>query len=593
MNKNFRLLALLMALVMLFSACTVIGEHDTATESASETESVSATATESESESDTPAPTETETVSEAETVTETETETETEVETMDPYRASISRSREEMEEMLVISDEVFNTAEEQLKAFEAFALVNEDYEAADALYLTFEDTFFHISTQVSIANIIYYMDMSVTEASERYLDLFDKYGDVYNLYADACKNLYKNSPIRDQLFADWTEQEIKQMLDYDPETLELQKANEALLVELNDLPAGEFDDRAAEIYALLVTNNNRIATLSGYDNYYDYASAEIYSRDYSRAEVEAFSAYTVEHLVPNLTKVMEQYSAEMNMLNEANYMQFYYYVTSPFDQLSKNYLQKYIDSFEGSMHDGMAHMFENRNVVFSNKPNSHPTAFQSYLDELEMPFCLFGSQGQDTSTIAHEMGHYYAALYNDVGSYDLAETQSQGNEMLLLEFLKREMPFGTYNALVSYTSAVYFTQIIACVIIDEFEREVYALESVEGYGTKEFDAIMTKVCEKFGGAAFVSGNLGDMYGYWRQVATNNPVYYISYAVSMTAALNIYSETVADRATGREIYRVLVEEVKEEDGFLKAVTGAGLTSPFTEETFTSILDSILK
>ncbi len=601
MKKNFRILALLLAMVMLFSACGTAGEDATTSATTAETSATTSEIPSSETtgngtsestESTAPDTVETSEVetSEAETSEAETSETETETD----YRASISRSREEVEAMLTITDEDFATAAEQLKAFEERALIGDDYDAADALYLEFEDSFYHIATQVSIANIIYNIDMSDTVAFDTYFALYEKYGDTYNSYVDVCKNVYNNSPIRDQLFADWTEEEIQEMLGYDPAYMELSKANEALLDELNNLGDDVFTDRAAEIYAQLVTNNNLMAKMSGYDNYYDYATADIYDRDFGREELALFSDYTVKYFLPNYAPMYEKFETTMATMDEAGYYEFAFYVLYPFDQQPSgtNFLQEYIDSFEGSMYEGMSHMFANRNVVFCDAENSHPTAFQTYLRELEMPFCLFGSQGQDTSTIVHEMGHYYASLHHDdIGSFDLKETQSQGNEMLLLEFMSGKMGFSAYNMLLTYNTVNYMSQIIACIIIDDFEREVYALESVEGYTSADFDAIMDKVCEKFGGAEYVANNLGDMYGYWRQVATNNPVYYISYAVSMTEALNIYAEAKQDRAAGREIYRVLVEDVTDEDGFLGAVTKAGLSSPFAEETFVNILTAL--
>ena len=511
-----------------------------------------------------------------------------------PYRETISRSREEMEAMITISDEDFIMAEDYLKAFESVGCVSDNYDEVDAAYLLFEEVFLYIRTQVSIASIIYNIDMSDEAASERYLDLYGRFGDIYNLYADACKNIYNQSAIRDEIFADWTEEEIAEMLAYDPETQELNEANEALLVELNELGEGEFNDRAAAIYAQIVTNNNRIAELSGYDNYYVYASEKLYKRDYGVEDVENFAYLVREYYVPNYDNINNNWMNRYQSLPTVDAYVMYNYLFMPFDQLEKNYLEGYISSFEGSMAEGLGHMFANRNVVFSDSENSHPSAFQTYLTSLEIPFCLFGSQGQSTDTIVHEMGHYYAALYNpDLISMDLAETQSQGNEMLLLAYLKGEMESPIYRALRGYTLYMYMVESIACVIIDDFEREVYSLDSVEGYTSEDFDAIMASVCEKYGGTDFVNNNIVDINYYWRMVATNNPVYYISYAVSMTEALNIFALAENDSAAGREAYRIIVEDINEDDGFLTAMGKAGLSSPFEETTFKSIVAIMLK
>jgi oligoendopeptidase F len=455
--------------------------------------------------------------------------------------------------------------------------------------MEFEDAFYYVATQISVANIIYYLNMKDTAASERYLNAYEKYGDIYNKYIAVCKEIYNTSPIRDELFADWTEDEIQEMLDYDPQIQELREQNEALLVELNDLKSNEIKFSAPEIYAKLVTNNNKIAELSGYDNYYVYATEKIYMRDYGVDQVEKYASFIAEYYVPNFSTVNNKWSKQYQSLSKTDSNIMYNYLMEPFDALDKNYLEEYIASCEGTMKEGMEHMFANRNVIFTNSPNSHPSAFQTYLHDFEMPFCLFGSDGQSTDTIVHEMGHYYAALHNEnVSSYDLAEVQSQGNEMLLLNYLgSGTMPEPAYKALKDYKLFMYMVETIICVIIDEFEREVYALDSVEGFTYEDFDAIMAKVCEKYGGIDFINNNMTDINYYWRMVATNNPVYYISYAVSMTEALNIHAALEEDTAAGREIYRVLVEDVTEDINFLDAIEMAGLSSPFDEETHKKI------
>ena len=60
-----------------------------------------------------------------------------------------------------------------------------------------------------------------------------------------------------------------------------------------------------------------------------------------------------------------------------------------------------------------------------------------------------------------------------------------------------------------------------------------------------------------------------------------------------SALNIFSAVEADVDNGREIYRLLIEEIEEDEGFLEALNRAGLTSPFEESTFESIISTMLK
>ncbi|MBE6584700.1 MAG: hypothetical protein E7649_06990 [Ruminococcaceae bacterium] len=585
MKKTIRLLALLLTLVMLLASCNVGGDKDTTTESASATESATESVVTTGSETDTEETTE---QTEQTVTTESQTETEEETESKPPYRDSVSRTREELESMMDLSNEHFTEAEAKLAEFESLAVISTDYDAVDALYLEFEDMFYHIDTQLSIASVIYYLDMKDEAASDRYLDSYDKYGDLYNKYIEVCKNAYEKSPIRDQLFADWTEEDIKELFAYDPESQELREKNEEILVQINELTGDDADEKTAQLYAQMVTNNNRIAELAGYDNYYDYASVEIYGRDYSTEEIATFKANVIKYFSANLDKLYSNWYGAFSLLGEEGYNTFISFLYDPFDELGENHLLGYVNSFEGSTYEGFSHMFENRNMIFSNSPDSHQSAFQTYFEELETPFCLFGADGQNTSAIVHEMGHYYAALHHpDVTSFDIAETQSQTNELLLLRYMDGKLPYGVYRTLKGYTVYNFAVQSIVCVMIDEFEQKVYSLDSVEGYGSAEFDAIMAEVCEQYGGVDYVNENITDMNYYWRAVATNSPVYYISYATSMIESLNIYAIAVNDEAAGREMYRKLVEDVTEDDGFKSAMVKIGLTDPFSEQTFIGI------
>lgn len=599
MKTNLRWLAILLALIITITSFAGCEKKDGDRDGGKETVSVAVSEKEdSEKQTETDAATETEAVKETEKETEpkketvTEKDRETEKETVDP-RLEYSRNREELEEMLVLVDEDFSKTEDKIKEFESLGVYSTDQEAVEKIYEEAEDEFYYLQTQIGIASIIYYLDMTDEEASSRYLDAYDLYGDVYNVYIECCKNVYNSSPIRDALFADWTEEDIEELFAYDPEIQELQERNEELLVEINELTGSDAYDKTAVLYAEMVTNYNLIAEHYGYDNYYLYASDKVYNRDYSIDEVDTFTSLVKEHFVPNLDAMNElwynEYASLTSMLG--NLMVSYLY--DPFDSLARNYLKEYINSLDGSMKEGMSHMFENRNVIFTNSPNSHPSAFQTYLYDFETPFCLFGSEGQSTSTIVHEMGHYYAALYNkDSNSLDLAETQSQGNEMLLLDFLADAMLPQLYSACRDYNLYLYTVQSVVCVIIDEFERRVYSLDSVEGFTSEDFDAIMEDICEEYGGMDYVNENITDVNSYWRSVATNSPVYYITYAVTMTEALNIYAELREDRAAGREIYRKLCEEVTEDETFLGAMEKAGLSSPFEEITFVSIISLIM-
>lgn len=575
MNYKFRLLALLLAILMTLCACNTVTDTDSASETGSETATVA------------PGTQNTETAEKTESETEEDTKEE---ETVDPYaneRPEISRSRGEIEEMITVTDDDFAAALAAVAAFEECARVSDSEEEVDLIYDPMEDLFDFISTQVQLANMVYYMDVTNEAASERYLSYFDKYTEISDAYNESCKIVYQESPIRDVLFADWSEQDIEDLLNFDPEINELRLANEELQVEINELSDDEFYDRSAEIYAEIVTNNNRLAELYGYDNYYDYATERVYGRDYTRADVESFADSVVEIYYPAYKELSKKW-LQMQNISRTDYFELLKILNYEFDSLSVNYLEEYINSYDNSVKEGLSHPFENRNLYFASSMNSEDAAYEVYLRDFESPFCYFGYGVQSLFTVTHEIGHYYADLHcTDVDCYDVLESHSQANEYLLLEYLSDHIGGDVYEALRVYKLMDSMLYTIVGVIVDEFEREVYSLESVEGYGSAEFDAIMEKVCEKYGGYRYVASSIFDAKNYWRRVAPNNPVYYISYATSLTVSLEIYAEACEDRDAAREIYRKLVEEATPEDGFSGLMEKIGLFDPFARETIETI------
>jgi oligoendopeptidase F len=152
-----------------------------------------------------------------------------------------------------------------------------------------------------------------------------------------------------------------------------------------------------------------------------------------------------------------------------------------------------------------------------------------------------------------------------------------------------------YSCVRAYNLVNAAYVMILATVVDEFEQRVYALddETIAAMTSEDFDAIMTEVCEPYGGVDWVSSNISDPHNYWRQVAISNPVYYISYAVSAVAAVEIFALAEEDTEAAFTAYRALVENVTEEDGFLNALKKAGLYTPFEEEAFKQISTTMKK
>ena len=116
--------------------------------------------------------------------------------------------------------------------------------------------------------------------------------------------------------------------------------------------------------------------------------------------------------------------------------------------------------------------------------------------------------------------------------------------------------------------------------MDEFEQIVYSTD-LTGFTAADLDAIMDAVALQYFPNGDVDEVLADMNFYWRAVCVEQPVYYISYAVSSVAAISLYTIATSDFDQAMENYRKLCQEATMEDGFLGNLLNAGLVSPFDE------------
>ena len=471
-------------------------------------------------------------------------------------------------------------------------------EEVDEIYEQFETAFYYLAQQMTTASIIYYCDMSDEEAQERHLGITDKFYDLQDKYTQACRTIYLDSPIGKELFADWSPKEIQELLDYDPAIVDIRKEVEELQVKYDNLnsEAIDFDVKAVELYVQIVTKNNEIARMCGYDNYYEYATKEVYGRDYDIEDLAVFRSNVKSNISVRIQGLYNKYAKYYKSLTKNEQLIYDGFSSSPFDSTKTNYLLRYLNSLEGTMGESMRDVFESRNCVFSDNEKSHPTAFQTWLYADEKPFCLFGSDGQNAMTVVHEIGHYYAALQNnDLDSYDLLETHSQGNEFLFLNYCKDYLSENVYKTIAVEQVWMAYISILMSTMVDDFEQRIYEQESVEGWTVEQFDAVMEEVCTYYGsGAKWINEMLvTDAYGYWKLVAVSNPVYYVSYAISGIAALNIYATVEADKDAGFTAYTTLVEGVTVEDGFVGALKKAGLHTPFESESYTKISELVRK
>lgn len=485
---------------------------------------------------------------------------------------------EDLTEFIEIRDELQNAIIE-----------NGERELVESLMEEFNDKFEYVEAHYIIGQVNYYKNTKSSKNYQAYLDAVDMYYEMFEEYKNFCKAIWESESIyKEEFFEGWTEDDID-TLYVDPESTELRQQLTEIEEKANKLnyQAPAWSEIVCNLYKQYVDISKQYADYYGYDNYYEYATENVYSRDYSKEDLEAFHQYVKDYIVPLTKEVMFEASRDNSYLPSNEKLMLQNIAEKNYNRLgSKNFVDLYIDSFEGELYQNFRNLFEKNAILLQNDSRAYAGAFVNYISYFEEPFAYFGPGYQTTYTIIHEMGHYAAAYnYNFGGlNYDLAETHSQANEWLFTYYMKQQLPAETQAVLVKQNLAEALQMTVIATAIDEFEQKIY----YGNYLPTEYDSVMAEVHASYDMEDIYS--LSDMQWYWKMVAVSSAVYYISYATSQIASINLY--VIAEQygyEYAQEVYRKLQEEGSSEQGFVEVILNSGLPNPFLEQTYIDMVE----
>ena len=195
-----------------------------------------------------------------------------------------------------------------------------------------------------------------------------------------------------------------------------------------------------------------------------------------------------------------------------------------------------------------------------------------------VPYILIGLLALMFMITIHEFGHYSADLtFGSITSLDLAEVQSQGNEMMFMAYLQENnlidediVDSYVYNEIWNITSTV----LVGCAI-NELEQYAYTQTFTQDSLESKWNEIQTRY-------GFESGSSSSDYMY--RVLLNYHVYYISYAVSALASLQIYAKSLVSLTDAKTAYNSICKKESKNERFLDSLTNAGLGSIFEESSY---------
>ena len=346
------------------------------------------------------------------------------------------------------------------------------------------------------------------------------------------------------------------------------------LIARDDLSEPELNAQAGDLYLKLVALRNEIAVLNGYDDFTDYAYEQYYDRDYT-PEDAAVLCGQVKSFAQRYYENCYSCSVFWDDLGEDA-------VFTPEELLGL--LRKYAGSLSPTMAEAEAYMEKHGLYLLDTAENISDLGFTTTLPAYNAPFlynCLYGTI-HDVGDVVHEFGHYHDAYCNQqpnlltsAGSYDIFEIHSTGLEVLFYGWYDEIFASAAEAARIYCLDGLIYNVITGC-IFDEFQQKVYADPPAT---VDELNALYSSLCGEYG----ESVQSQSAAYYWMYVNHNfeSPLYYISYAVSSLASLQIWALAQEDRNAAVSLYLDLVSRGAYAEGYCALLRDVGLTV-FTDD-----------
>ena len=409
-----------------------------------------------------------------------------------------------------------------------------------------------------------------TEIYNAYYNLSDEYYAVYVAMA-------KEGRYNDKFFPGWSQERINQYIaEHDhkgggggsPEKTTEQKIENLL----NQYKAGKIERYTA--FNDYVELAKQLASEKSYSSYLDYSYKQ-YGREYTVSQAKTLSNYTTNYILPlaqSFRSKLEEAEKNPDVV-ESNKAYKNNFFGSNIDLM-----RGYALTLDSSYINNFKSFFESGNYFFSNVANPNVTAYTANSQTLGR--YIFASKNyQDLMSFTHEFGHYYAGTnFGNVPSLDLSETQSQGNELMLLSYLLGNNNSDSSKAFVYQEIASMANSILIGCAINEFEDFAYNNEFTQ----ESLEAKFIEILDKYG--ALVTR---DKIDYMYQVILNYRGYYISYAVSGIAALELFAKSLNNYADGVTSYVSICKKESSDEKFKKSLENAGLFDVFSDDSFTLI------
>ena len=397
------------------------------------------------------------------------------------------------------------------------------------------------------------------------------------------RELY-NSAFKSTYFGDATDEEIEALLEGDApdEYYEYQAQMNDVLSEYSMTDYYDMDnfERIEELYVSFVESAQYLAEYNGYDNYLEYLYQNSFGRSYDVALTDGFFELVVEYVIPAYYETRDAFHNDYAALSASDKAIVDEFLRGDAFLRGFDEFYAYEKTIGGDYEEAFDELWREDGAFFISYDNYYG-AFTGYYPGSYDP-CVYFSDGlHDIMTIVHEFGHYYDFTYSGSCDYDLSETQSQGNELLYLAFLKNSGFYSDSVIKVIFEDKMrgYLQSVVLSSAVNEFEKMVY---DDDDFTFGEARGYVDEIIERMG---LENDDFG-VWSYWHVVAVDCAGYYISYATSLIGAFNIYKLASTDFDAAVEAYKKLVDywEYDIPDDIRSVYEYAGLKDVFTEDAF---------
>ena len=397
-------------------------------------------------------------------------------------------------------------------------------------------------------------DTEAMELLDEYYALYDSIGELSFTYEGTSWNFDKLYGFRGDALA---------ARDYD-----------AYLAVYNGLQR-VLTETFAPLYIRLVELRTEEARRAGYDSFTDYAYEYFYTRDYTPEDAQRFC--------DAVKPIAREYYADL----------FYSDISYGADEIAPRMdgdallavLGEYLPRIDPSLLEPWEAL--TRRELYDMAPAASGRfdgGYTTIIHHYRAPFMFVTLEdgARDLPTVTHEFGHfadYYFSpqtnILTQIDDLDLSEIHSNGLQALFTEFYGEIYTEGADVARYLNLADLLENIIDGC-LYDEFQRRV--MDDPGDLTAEKLNRIYTELSAEYG-----VYDAQEWDGTWVYISHNfaQPLYYISYAASAMAALQLWDLAQTDFSAAAETYLSVLRHGSYEQGYTQVLEECGLRL-FTEE-----------